>query len=89
MPNQNLSIFCPLLVKIKFKIYLIFLLYLQNAKDVSVGGADEIVKEVIGKAGHYVDHEARLKTKVKVKVKLKLKGKADHNVDDNARPKVE
>ena len=35
--------------------------HLQNAEDVSVGGADEIVKEVVGKAGHYVDHKARLK----------------------------
>ena len=38
--------------------------HLQDAKDVSVGGADEIVKEIIGKASHYVDYKTRLKVKL-------------------------
>ena len=38
--------------------------HLQDAKDVSVGGADEIVKEVVGKASHYVNHETRLRVKL-------------------------
>ena len=42
------------------KIFDLFF-HLQNAEDVSVGGADEIVKEVVGKAGHYVNEKARLK----------------------------
>ena len=37
--------------------------HLQDAKDVSVGGADEIVKEVVGKASHNVNHKARLRIK--------------------------
>ena len=39
------------------------------------------MKEVVGKAGHYVNHKARLRIKVSVKVKVKekviLKGKPE------------
>ena len=45
------------------KQYIMLFSHLQNTEDVRVGGSDEIVKEVVGKAGHYVDHKARLKEK--------------------------
>ena len=40
--------------------------HLQNAKDVRVGGADEVVQEVIRKASHDVDHKTGLKTKIQL-----------------------